>query len=171
VNVRFGWLETQFLDFLITQQTVDSTPLGQVIIERELQNSGNPLLNSPRFKVSITAEQAIPIGRYGFLIPRYDGAWTDTTYYDASQGRGIPNRDNNIQYLPKDTIAQRAYWIHGARLGYRTPDGRIEVAGWVRNITNKAYKTYAFDGSTFFATTIHFVGDPRTYGGTVTVTF
>ncbi len=172
VNVRFGWLETQFLDFLITQQTRVQVPgAGQVVIERELQNSGNPLLNSPRYKVSITAEQAIPLGKYGYLIPRYDGAWTATTYYDASQGRGIPNRNNNIQYLPKDTIAQRAYWIHTLRLGYRTPDGRLEVAGWVRNLQNRSYKTFAFDGSTFFATTIYFVGDPRTYGGTVTVTF
>ena len=38
----------------------------------------------------------------------------------------------------------------------------------MRNLENKAYKTFAFDGSTFQATTIHFVGDPRTYGVTVT---
>jgi hypothetical protein len=41
----------------------------------------------------------------------------------------------------------------------------------VRNIENKAYKTFAFDGSTFQRTTIYFVGDPRTYGVTATVTF
>jgi hypothetical protein len=41
----------------------------------------------------------------------------------------------------------------------------------VRNLENSAYKTYAFDGSTFQQTTIYFVGDPRTYGGDVTVTF
>ena len=70
-----------------------------------------------------------------------------------------------------DTIAQRAYWLHNFRLAYRTPDGRLELAGWCRNCFDKAYKNYAFDGSTFQNTTIHFVGDPRTYGGTVTVTF
>jgi outer membrane receptor protein involved in Fe transport len=120
--------------------------------------------------VSITAEQAIPIGKYGFLIPRYDGAWSDTTYYDARKGRGLPNLQN-ATWAPKYTIAQRAHWVHGLRLGYRTPDGRLEIAGWVRNLENSAYKTYSFDASTFQQTTIHFVADPRTYGGTVTVTF
>jgi outer membrane receptor protein involved in Fe transport len=170
VNVNFGWLESQFLDFLLLQQDVENFHGAQTTLNRELQNSGNPLLNSPKFKVAITAEQAIPLGNYGYLIPRYDGAWSDDTYYDATKGRGIPNI-NNIPWAPKLTFAQRAHWIHNARVGYRTPDGRLEIAGWVRNAENKAVKTFAFDGSTFQRTTIYFINDPRTWGGTVTVTF
>jgi outer membrane receptor protein involved in Fe transport len=41
----------------------------------------------------------------------------------------------------------------------------------VRNLANKAYKTFAFDGSTFNNTTIYNVGDPRTYGVAFTVLF
>src|SRR5262249_21266689 len=152
-NVRFGWLESEFLDFVLLQQAAISTGAGQQIINREIQNSGNPLLNSPHFKVSITTEQTVPIGHWGYVALRYDGAWSDTTYYDATKGRGIPNPDN-FQFLPKYTIAQRAYWLHGLRLSYRTPDGRVELAGWVRNLENTAYKTFAFDGSTFQHTTI-----------------
>jgi outer membrane receptor protein involved in Fe transport len=170
VNVNFGWLETQFLDFLLIQQAEDTVNGFQTVLNRELQNSGNPLLNSPRFKVAITAEQAIPLGKWGYLIPRYDGAWSDDTYYDATKGRGIPNLDG-LQYAPELTFAAPAHWVHNARVGYRTPDGRLEIAGWVRNIEDLAYKTYTFDGSTFQKTTIHFISDPRTYGGTVTVTF
>jgi outer membrane receptor protein involved in Fe transport len=170
VNVNFGWLETQFLDFLILQQTTVITDIGFQVVNRELQNSGNPLLNSPRFKVAITAEQAFPIGHYGYIIPRYDGAWSDDTYYDAAKGRGQPNLEG-FKYAPKLAFAQRAHWVHGARLAYRTPDGRLEIAGWVRNLENSAYKTYSFDASNFTATSIHFVGDPRTYGATLQVTF
>jgi outer membrane receptor protein involved in Fe transport len=170
VNVRGSWLETQFLDFVLIQQERIAPGGVQIVINREIQNSGNPLLNSPQFKISFTAEQTIPLGKYGFLVPRYDGAWTDTTYYDAAKGRGIPN-NQNVHFLPKDTIGQRPYWLHNFRVAYRTPDGRLELAGWCRNCFDKVYKNYAFDGSTFQNTTIHFVGDPRTYGGTVTVTF
>jgi iron complex outermembrane receptor protein len=170
VNVNFGWLETQFLDFTLLQQLTVNCPTGSCIINRELQNSGHPLLNSPRFKVAITAEQAIPFWHWGYLIPRYDGAWSDDTYYDATKGRGIPNTDG-VPYAPKLAFAQRAHWIHNAQLAYRTPDGRLELAGWVRNLENSAYKTFAFDGSTFQSTSIYFVGDPRTYGATLTVTF
>ena len=56
-------------------------------------------------------------------------------------------------------------------LAYRPPSGRFEIAGWVRNMANKAYKTFAFDASTFNQTTIYFVGDPRTYGATLNITF
>jgi iron complex outermembrane receptor protein len=169
-NVRFGWLESQFLDFVQLQQEIIVDHGVQVVVNRELQNTGNPLLNSPRFKVSLTGEQTISLGRWGAITARYDGVWSDTTYYDATQGRGIPNIDN-IQFLPEDTTAQPAFWLHNARLAYRPPGGRLEIAGWVRNITNQSYKTFAFDGSTFNATSIYFVGDPRTFGGTVTVNF
>jgi iron complex outermembrane receptor protein len=170
--VRFGWLESQFLDFVQLQQDIIQDPVShqQVVVNKELNNTGNRLLNSPEFKVSLTGEQTIPLGRWGSLTARYDGVWTDTTYYDATQGLGIPN-DQNIQFLPDDTIAQPAYWVHNLRLSYRPPGGRVEIAAWVRNLTNEAYKTFAFDGNTFNQTTIYFVSEPRTIGGSLVVSF
>jgi iron complex outermembrane receptor protein len=172
LNVRFGWLESQFLDFVQLQQDIIQDPVShqQVVVNKELNNTGNRLLNSPEFKVSLTGEQTIPLGRWGSLTARYDGVWTDTTYYDATQGLGIPN-DQNIQFLPDDTIAQPAYWVHNLRLSYRPPGGRVEIAAWVRNLTNEAYKTFAFDGNTFNQTTIYFVSEPRTIGGSLVVSF
>jgi outer membrane receptor protein involved in Fe transport len=169
-NVRFGWLETEFLDFTQIQQETIIQNGSQVTVNRELQNTGNSLLNSPEFKVSLTGEQTIPLGRWGSVTARYDGVWTDTTFYDATEGAGLPNNED-IQYLPKGTTAQGSYWLHNVRVGYRPPGGRIEIAGWVRNLTNQSYKTFAFDASTFNETSIYFVGDPRTFGGTLTVTF
>jgi iron complex outermembrane receptor protein len=170
VNVRFGWLESQFLDFVQLQQERVLLGNQRITVNREIQNTGNNLLNSPRYKVSLTAEQTLPLGRWGSLTARYDGVWTDTTYYDATQGRGIPNVQN-VQFMPEETIAQPDFWLHNVRLSYRSPDGRFELAGWVRNIADEAYKTFAFDGSTFNNTSIYFVGDPRTYGGTLIVNF
>src|SRR5262249_9430953 len=80
VNVRVGWLETEFLDFLQVQQVTINRGGVNITLNRELQNTGNPLLNSPRFKVSFVAEQAFPLGSWGYIVPRYDGAWSDTTY-------------------------------------------------------------------------------------------
>jgi iron complex outermembrane receptor protein len=169
-NVRGGWLESQFLDFVQDQVIQQITQNGIVTIIKEIDNTGNRLLNSPRFKVSMTAQQTLPLGRWGTLTPRYDGAWTDTTFFDPTEGRGIPGIQN-VPILPDNTIGQRAYWLHNLRLAYTTPNGRIEVAGWVRNIEDKVYKNFAFDVSTFQGTTIHFLGDPRTYGVSVSLTF
>ncbi|MCH8084226.1 MAG: TonB-dependent receptor [Myxococcales bacterium] len=170
VNIRFGWLESQFLDFVQIQQEIVSQQGLQVTVNRELQNTGNDLLNSPRFKLSLTAEQELPLGRWGSVTARYDGVWTDTSFYDATEGRGIPNVQN-VNFLPKDTIAQPAFWLHNLRLSYRPPDSGWEIAGWVRNLTNESYKTFGFDASTFTDTSIYFVGDPRTYGATLSINF
>ena len=171
LNVRFGWLESQFLDFVQQQQDIRNVPGGGfVTVTKDINNTGNPLLNSPRFKVSLSAEQTLPLGRYGSISARYDGTWTDTTYYDATEGSGLPNLFNQ-SFLPDDTIAQGPFWLHNLRVAYRPPQGGIEIAGWVRNLTNAAYKTFAFDASTFSRTTIYFVGEPRTVGGTLTVNF
>jgi outer membrane receptor protein involved in Fe transport len=170
-NVRFSWLETQFLDFLqVDQFLVSGGGQGVPVVFRERQASGNQLLNSPNFKVSMTAEQTVPLGRYGSLIARYDGVWTDTTFYDSTEGRGLGDPTGE-QFLPDGTIAQGPFWLHNLRLGWRSPSGRIEVAGWVRNLEDTAYKTFAFDGSSFQSTTIYFVGDPRTYGVSLAVQF
>jgi outer membrane receptor protein involved in Fe transport len=171
LNVRFGWIESQFLDFVQLQQEIVNPPgRFQVTVNRELQNTGNHLLNSPQFKVSIIAEQTIPMGRWGSIAPRYDGVWTDTTFYDATEGRGIPNQAG-VNFLPPRTIAQGPFWLHNLRLSWRPPIGQMELAAWVRNLTNEPYKTFAFDGSTFNNTTIYFVGDQRTYGGSFIINF
>ncbi len=64
---------------------------------------------------------------------------------------------------------QRAFWLHNGRLAYRTPAGNIEVAGWVRNFTDEVYKTFAFDASTFSSVLINYVGEPRSWGVSLSV--
>ena len=61
--------------------------------------------------------------------------------------------------------------LHNIRLSYVTPDGMVEVSGWVRNFTDTRYKTYAFDASIFAETVINFVGDPRTGGVDISLRF
>jgi outer membrane receptor protein involved in Fe transport len=170
LQARLSWLKSEFLDFVQFQQGRDIIGGQQVVVTREIQNSGNPLLNSPSYKVSLTAEQTLPLGKYGSVTARWDGAWTDDTNFDATDTLGIPAK-NGDTFLPEGTIGQRAFWLHNFRLSYRNPSGNVEIAGWVRNLTDKAYKTFAFDGSTFQGTTIYFVGEPRTFGGTLTVNF
>ena len=172
LQARFSWLESQFIDFVQSQATSEQLGLRNQVFVQEIDNSGNRLLNSPQFTVSLTAEQTFPLGRYGSLTARWDGAWTDDVYFDPTEGRGIPNFQGQ-QILPPNTIGQRAYWLHNLRLGYRTPDGSIELAGWVRNLTDQVYKTFAFDASALEVTetTIYFTGEPRTYGMSLTVFF
>ena len=86
------------------------------------------------------------------------------------EGRGAPDVVGDL-FMPDYAIGQKAYWRHNLRLTYRSPDGSLELAGWVRNVANEVYKTLAFDASTAAGLVGNLVGDPRTYGISVTVSF
>ena len=68
-------------------------------------------------------------------------------------------------------IGEKAYWLHGMSLDFHPPDSSLTVSGWVRNMTNESYRNFSADLNSFLNTTIHFIGDPRTYGMTVRFDF
>ena len=76
-----------------------------------------------------------------------------------------------LEFLPQNTIGQKAYWLHNLRLTYRLPGGEAELTAWVRNVTDQVYKTFAFDASQFQDTTVYFVGEPRMWGLTLILNF
>jgi len=170
LDAKFAWLEGEFLDFVQVQLV--NVGQGNVarILPKELNRSGNRLLNAPKYTITLTMQQAIPLGRWGSLVARWDGTWKDKTYFDATEGRGITNAANQI-FLPRNTIGQSPYWIHNVRLSYITPDETIEIAGWIRNVADEEYKVFAADLTTFQKTSLFFVGDPRTFGVTASFRF
>jgi len=172
-SAKFAWLEGEFLEFSRSQfvKRVDpENSLQDITTQVDLDSSGNRLLNAPRFTISLSLQQTIPLGRYGSLTPRWDGVWKDDTFFDPSEGVGLPNRQNQL-FLPNKTIGQDAFWLHNLLLTYRSPDGTIMVTGWVRNLTNEVYKVFSADVTTFQNIVINFVGEPRTYGLSVALTF
>lgn len=170
---RFGWIESEFLDF--TQEVFRSISQGPtrppLILPVTIDWTGNRLPNTPRFKWSGVVEYVLDLYGVGKVIPRWDFVWTDDVSFDASDGRGAPNLENEI-FMPPHAVGQEAYWLHNVGLTYRTPgDGDIEVTGWVRNVTNEVYKTLAFDASAGAGLIGNLVGDPRTYGVTVSLSW
>ena len=150
IQTGFGWLDGQFKDFSVQKAT--TAPRGQGELAT-FDYDGNPLIAAPRYSVSTIVEYEIPIPGFGSVIPQYDFSWRSKTFLDPQE---------------LDPISQPAYWIHNARLTYRTPDGRIEISGWVSNFLNQFYKEDTFDLTRDFNTILEVWGDPRTYGLTVT---
>ena len=170
LQARFGWLESTFIDFVQRQVVRETTPSGVLTRELELNFTGNRLLNSPQFTINLTAEHTVQLGRYGAMTARWDGAWTDTTFFDATEGRGVPNNDG-VTFMPANTIGRKPFWLHNLLIIYRPPVGNVVVEAWVRNLTDEVYKSFAFDASQFQRTSIYFTGAPRMFGGTISVTF
>ena len=171
LRVNFGWLESKFLDFVQFQlgSRQDGNG-GQQVFDTAIVNTNNQLLNSPRFTVSIIFSQTVTIDRIGDFTLNYNGAWTDDVFFDSTEGRGVPDSEER-QVLSDYMIGEKAYWLHGMSLDFQPPDSSLTVTGWVRNMTNESYRNFSADLNSFLNTTIHFIGDPRTYGMTVTFDF
>jgi len=178
LTARAAWLESKFLDFSdpqFVQKNVALDPnnpgdLTLLTFQIDENFSGNRLINSPQYSLSLSALWNIDLGRYGTLQPRYDGSWVDDVYFDSTQGKGVQNGNGDI-FLPDNTLGQEAHWTHNVRLAYTLPSGNVEIAGWVRNLEDDVIKVGGFNASTFQNLIINFVGEPRTYGIDVRLTF
>lgn len=164
-TVRFGWIESQFLDFVTQTQQIKNN----ILFLQTVNYTGNRLPSSPEFKVSAAIEYPLNFGRFGTFTPRYDIDWTDDLFFDPSEGVGIPNVLGEL--LPPFALGQPAYLQHHMRVSWANEEGNLIISGWIRNITDVRYKTSAFDASIFAAVVINFVGPPRTGGFDVTITF
>jgi outer membrane receptor protein involved in Fe transport len=167
ISANAGWLHGEFLDFTVTRIFQLS---GGKLVPVQINYAGQPLQNAPQFKASGTAEWTFDLGRYGYIIPRYDVNWSDDVAFDPNNAHGSVDPTGQGA-LPDHAIGQKAYYLHNVRLAYRTPTGNVEVAGWIRNVEDTVYKNFAFDASRFTGLTINFVGEPRTIGVDVIVTF
>lgn len=110
--------------------------------------SGNQLSYAPRFSSSIGGEYRLPIGDDSLNF-QINGSYKSRQFFDIS---------NN----PYTT--QPGYWIANARIAYAFSDDRFEVAGFVRNLTNKKYYVGKYDLTNPFGFIQGIVGVPRFFG-------
>jgi iron complex outermembrane recepter protein len=96
--------------------------------------SGNSLVLSPEVNFSGFTQYVIPLGASGSIAAQTDFNYQSKVFFDTA---------NN------PLLSQDAYWLWNARIAYRSPDNKWELAGFVRNIGNEEYFTYAVDLSDF----------------------
>ncbi len=166
LQIRGGWLSSEFLDFKnIVFRSGGTVPFP--VIE---DYTGNQLPNAPRFQFSGGARWTFDFGRYGAWTPRYDFTWQEDTYFDVTEGRGSSDFRGQFN-KPPFALGQPAYWLHSIRLSWAAAEGQFQVSGWCRNVADQRYKSYAFDASNFRGLVVNFVGDPRSCGFDLGYTF
>jgi iron complex outermembrane receptor protein len=152
IFLSVAWLTSEYTDFVTTR--VDS--LGTTQITTVLDYSGNNLINSPELSFAGYVQYPLVLGRFGTLTPRWDWSFKDDVYFSP---------ENN------EAIGQNALWLMNLRLGYTIPGDGLEIAGWVRNLTDQTYRVDVFNLSRFRNSILYAIGDPRTYGITLSVRF
>lgn len=146
IGASYGYLHAKYTEF---------TGLPSVTDPLNTSFDGKYLRQAPKHTFSAFSRYQWSLGNAGEMYARIDYRYQARSFYDP---------DNNpIVDIP-------AYDIWDARLAYLSPDGRWEVAGWIKNIGEEKYRTHIFSqrgGRIAFAT----FGDPRTYGASVTFTY
>ena len=116
--------------------------------------SGVQLANSPKFIYSLSTDLIYPLANDNEAYARLD--FVHRSSYDTS--------GSNSQYTKID-----GYGLLNGRLGLRLDDQRFDVSVWARNLLDKKYFTSLGAANNGLITGN--IGDPRTIGGTVRLTF
>lgn len=110
--------------------------------------SGNQLAMAPKTTLSLTADWRHPVGPGEFGI-QLNANYRSHQYFDNSND---------------PFVGQDGYWLENLRVSYGIKDSRWEIAGFVRNLSDKKYLTYISNLTTNFGLLEGMVGTPRSYG-------
>lgn len=64
-----------------------------------------------------------------------------------------------------------SYHLENVRIGFTPAGGKVDLALFVNNLFNRAYRVYAFDGSLYWGDSLGVYAKPRTWGITATYRF
>jgi iron complex outermembrane receptor protein len=111
--------------------------------------SGRPLVNAPKFTLNAGYEHVFHLGRSGTLTASVD------TRLESS-------RWLSIDFL--DLGRQKSYMMSNARLTYEPENGRFSIGAFVNNIENEIVFSNSFQSPAKPGTIYNNLRPPRTYG-------
>jgi len=152
VFLSFGWLHGRYTEFANRISYVNDDGIERFLTE---ENSGNRLVNSPEIAFAGYANWPLR-SRFGVLTPRLDWSYKSKVFFSPQ----------NL-----DPVSQDPLWLLNFRIGYTTPANSIELAGWIRNVTNVVYRVDVINLARTRSSILYFMGQPRTYGVTLNVKF
>jgi iron complex outermembrane recepter protein len=141
LQLSASWLDSRVKNVLL--------PDAQTIVDHDLPQA-------PRFSGNALA-------RYEHPLP---SGWTGSFQTDILySGRFC------FTVLCAPVEKEQPYAVTNVRLGLSAPGGSLEFAAFVNNVTNRAYRQYAFDSSQFAGIALGIYAKPRTWGVTATYRF
>ncbi len=141
-----SWTHTEIRDpALKTAVCAQCTVIGPTDGAGNALLNGNPFPQAPDYQLSFTARYGWPLENGGEIFAYTDWwlqGYTDFFLYKSAEFHTNGNYEG------------------GLRVGYIFPDKRFQVAGYVRNLTNKPN----LQGGIDFNNNTGFVSDPRVFG-------
>ena len=151
-----GYVNAEYGDFFANDPLKRERPEWDLLdpndpnSPRSVRNlNGNKLINTPEWSTSLVAQYDIPTESGTFSIRgehQYKSDYFFTEFNDPD-------------------LEQEAYHLFNARLAYKTPDDRFELALWGRNLSDELYYVQGFDvRDGALGAILETPAAPRTYG-------
>jgi iron complex outermembrane receptor protein len=142
IQLGGGYLDAEFTDFLDPTIGVD--------------RAGNKLPHAPEWNFNGIVHYEHPL-QNGVLGLQLDGWWLDDQYFTVE----------NVPSLREDSHGQL-----NARASYSFMNDRVELALFVRNLTDEEFVVTGFDtASAGFGAHIFVLNQPRTWGGQLIIRY
>ena len=156
----FSYNFSEYTDFVNTVTRTRTDIFSGIVFTRTDVNnfSGNRLVAAPDFNVSGYLDYVWDLGRWGKLTPRFDYNWRSQVYF-------TPENEKRLGDDPR--------WLLHSRLAWEDADGRVEIALWMRNLLDEAYRLTAIDltDPEVLGQVSYVFDEPRTYGVTLQLRF
>jgi len=148
-EVELAWAPVRGANFQLGVSNLETIAEGVPLPAGQITDTQMP--QAPKWSVNAAAsyEWMLPAGRVALET---DAKWND-------------HQEMELENAPADL--EPAYVVANARITYSTRDDRFEIAGWVRNLTDRWYRVYDVDTAGFLGSLQNVYGPPRTYGATV----
>lgn len=148
INANLGYLDAEYKEFFAEADAVTNTVID-VSDQREL-------VNSPEWDAYLGAAYNLPVGNIGTLTLLADISYRDKTYLEVNSS---------------ENLAQSGYSVVNAAIMFETVDGQWQFLLGGKNLSDKEYRTHAFDLSAFPGVELGYYNAPRTYSFNATYHF
>lgn len=148
-ELELAWAPVRGANFQLGVSNLETVARGVPLPDGQITDTEMP--QAPKWSVNAAASYEWRIGA-GRVALEADAKWNGNQYME-------------LENAPADF--EPAHVVANTRISYSTRGDRFEIAGWVRNLTDRWYRVYALDISSLgFMQNVY--GPPRTYGATVT---
>jgi len=111
---------------------------------------------APEFTANASARYTVDLANSGDLAFQLDGNYTSSVFFDN---------------LNQPGLSEGPTFLLNGRIAWTSENGNFEVAGFVRNITDKVNLIYAFDLTSTLGYIQQSYRTPRTFGASLTLNF
>jgi iron complex outermembrane recepter protein len=140
INANLGYLDAQYKEFFAEADAATNTVVD-VSDEREL-------VNAPEWDAFLGANYEMLIGDFGTLSFLTDIAYRSKTYLEVNSS---------------ENLAQGGYSVVNAAIMFESINEQWQFILGGKNLSDKEYRTHAFDLSAFPGVELGYYNAPRTY--------